>query len=367
MKVKSYKKFVLLLITLSLVSCGRRMEHYFIQELSQMLTRSEDGVYSDEVMNSVFDFITNNPQSLEFEFNEEIPCAHIVTSNDGNVRAYNLERSGFCGNPSLGLDCKTLIQYKSGMTVHCKVIDDFNGCITHIHHIDSSKYYLLEDWQESINQGMRGVATIYVFKIENNKLHSVKNAFVNNDKVFDILECPWDDLGGHIDLDFEKEDSLFIYNVFQKELFVVKEFPVEDKPLKYRQYCWNGACFELRKYDEPLEFYNERFFIRIEQNSENAWTYKCWNGGKKKGEPNLIIKSGTKQYWLYEHNLISYDEWVTDDESTPLGEKYTFFNNGYQYEFYHGWSRGGQLENLYVSDPNENEIYSGCFSPVIQR
>lgn len=49
---------------------------------------------------------------------------------------------------------------------------------------------------------------------------------------------------------------------------------------------------------------------------------------------------------------------------SPLGEKYTFFNKGYRYEYYHGWSRGGQLEVLYVYDADETLVYSGFFEPV---
>ena len=164
-------------------------------------------------------------------------------------------------------------------------------------------------------------------------------------------------------MDYEKADSAFIYNRYRKELFVIKGMPIAGKKLKYRQYNWNGEKFEIRKYDEPKEFENPNYFIRIEQPSENSWIYKCWNGGAKKGEPDLVIGSGTKQYWLYDNSLINYDEWWSDDESTPLGEKYTFINNGYRYEFYHGWSRDEQLELLYVYDPEENMIYYGDFSP----
>ena len=56
--------------------------------------------------------------------------------------------------------------------------------------------------------------------------------------------------------------------------------------------------------------------------------------------------------------------WATDDESSPLGERYIFFNNGYCYEYSHSWMRGESIDELYVYDPNEMIIYYGEFTPV---
>ncbi len=354
------------IVILSLVTCGQNTklhERSFIQELNEMLVQSEDGTYSDEVMRSIFDFIEENPQSLDYEIIlKEYSNIRIATSEDGNVRAYNLERYGFGGNPSLGFECKTLLQYRSGENVYCYEVESFIGYITNIQHIDSNKYYLLEDYQGSVCQGEHDFFSLSVYKIENDKLNKVKGAFVNHNNVSDNLEFSWDDLGGHLEMDYEKADSAFIYNRYRKELFVIKGMPLAGKKLKYRQYNWNGEKFEILKFDETAEFENPKYFIRIEQQSEDAWIYKCWNGGIKKGEPDLVL-SGTKQYWLYD-TLILCDEWWTDDASTPLGNKYTFCNNGYRYEFYYGWNRGKQHETLYVYDPDENMIYYGDFTSV---
>lgn len=361
---------VWLFITLSLFSCGQNMnrqEQSFAQELNARLDRSDYGTYSDEVMQSVFDYIKDNPQSLDYEFEDEPSCMRIATSDDGNIRAYNLEKSGFGGNPSLGFDCKTMVQFRSGEIVFCKEFDNLDGYITRIRHIDSKKYYLLETFQGNIAQGIHETFNLYVYKVENNKLQEVNGCFVNRDGISDNLELSWDDFGGDLELEEERGDSVFIYSTLRKELFVLKGMPLKGEPLKYRQYNWNKQRFELRGYDEPKEYYNKDYYIRIEQQSENSWTYKCWNGGKKYGEPNLIIKNGTKQYWLGDNYEISYDEWWTDDESSPLGEKYIFFNNGYRYVFYDGYSHGMQFESLYVSDPNENDIYYGDFTPVYKR
>lgn len=351
MKEQIYIISVCLFVVLSLGSCGRvskQQEQSFCQELDRMLVWPQDGNYSDEIMQSVFEFIKSNPQSIDYEFEEERSHICIATSEDGNVRAYNLERCGFEGNPSLGLECKTLLQYRSGGWVFYDEYEKFNGYVTNIHHIDSNKYYLFEDYQGRLCQGEHDFYSLSVYKIANNKLNKMSGSFVNRNNVSDILEFSWDDWGGHLEMDYEKADSAFIYDRYFKELFVIKGLPLAGKVLKYRQYCWNGERFEILKFDEPEEFENPRFFIRIEQQSENSWTYKCWNGGAKKGEPDLVITSGIKQYWLYDNSLIDYDEWWTDDESTPLGDKYTFVNKGYRYEFYHGWSRGEQLELLYV-------------------
>ena len=361
-------KYFWLFIALLLVSCGRnpkKQEQFFYQELNSMLIWPQEGNYSDEIMKSVFEFIKSNPQSIEYEFEEELSHIRISTSEDGNVRAYNLERSGFEGNPSLGFECKTLLQYRSGESVFYDEYEKFNGYVTHIRHIDSNKYYLFEDYQGCICQGEHDFYSLSVYEIENNELYKLTGSFVNRNNVSDNLEFSWDDWGGHLELDYELEDSLFIYNKFNKELYVIKGMPLAGKALKYRQYNWNGQHFEIKKYEEPLEFENDKYYIRIEQQSENFWTYKCWNGGKKSGAPDLTINYGTKQYWLEVNGLISHDEWVTDDESSPLGEKYTFLNNGYRYEFSYGWSHGEQLELLYVYDPEEEMIYSGDFTPIM--
>ena len=366
MKSKACIKSVWVIIVLFLISCGKsmeRQEQLFIKELNELLEWPKDGTYSNEVMQSVFDFIKENPKSIEYNFKEETPNIRIVTSDDGNVRAYNLELYGFEGNPSLGFECRTLLQYKSGESICYKEVEEFNGYITGIRHIDSNKYYLLEDYQGSIHQGVFENYNLYVYKIENGKLHKVKKAFISPNGVSDQIELSWDDWGGHLELEYE--DSLFVYNKYDKELYVIKGMPLAGKALKYRQYNWSGQYFELRGYDEPLEFENDKYYIRIEQQGENFWSYKCWNGGKNSDAPNLTINYGIKQYWLEGSGLIAHDEWVTDDESSPLGEKYTFLNNGYRYEFYHGWKHGEQLELLYVYDPNEEMIYCGDFTPVM--
>lgn len=367
MKINTRNICIWLFVTLSFVSCGQnnnQQEQTFVQEINRMLAWPENGVYSDEVMDSVFDFIIRNPQSLEYEFKEEIPRLEIATSDDGNMRAYSLESCGFEGNPSCGFSCRTLLQYRSRESIFYQEVKSFNGFITHIHHIESNKFYLLKDWQGSMSQGTHEHNTLYVYEIVNNKLHKVQGAFVNEENVSNQLEFSWDDLGGFVEMDYDKEDSLVVYSRSKKELYVIKGAPLKNKALKYRQYHWTGRCFEQIKYDEPVEYCNEKFFIRIEQNSENSWTYKCWNGDTKNGEPDLVITSGTKQYWTYSNNYISYDEWATDDDSSPLGEKYIFPNNGYRYEYSHGWMRVESIDELYVYDPNEMIIYYGEFTPV---
>ena len=363
MKKHKYILLVWLLFTLFLSSCGQR-ERTFVHEVNKMLDWPQNGFYSDEKMQSVFEHIRKNPQSLEYEFKEEPQHMRISTSDDGMVRAYCLERSGFEGNPSLGFDCKTMIQYRHGKEVFCRVIDNFNGYITSIRHIDSNKYYLLESFQGYIAQGIFETYTLYVYKMEDKLIRRAKECFANRHVISDELELSWDDHGGEYVVDDSIDDVIFFYNQFNKELYVLKDIPQIGESLQYRQYCWNGKCFELKSYDEPKEYRNDKFFIRIEQQSEDSWTYKCWNGGIKHGEPDLIIKHGTKQYWLSDNSLIAYDEWFTDDESSPLGVKYTFFNNGFRYEYYDGWSKGMQREELLVYNTKEKMIYNGTLTPV---
>lgn len=366
MKALKNIKPLWLFIAWLLISCGQnknQQEQTFVQEVNHMLEWPEDGFYSDEIMRPVFDYIRNNPQSLEFEFKENPQCMRIATSDDGRVRAYCLERNGFEGHSSSEYDCKTMIQFRSSEDVFCKVIDDFDGYIISISHIDLNKYYLLKSFQRCETQGTIETYNLYVYKVENNELHKVKGCFANRDETSENLEFSWKDFGGPSELDME--DYAFVYNKFNKELFALKGLPKIGELFKYRQYRWNKQRFEYRKYDEPKEFYNKEYYIRIEQQSDSTWTYKCWNGGEKHGEPNLVIKNGTKQFWLCDDSIISYDEWWTDDESSPNGEKYTFLNNGYRYVFFDGWSHGRQMEDLIVYDNEEEEIYSGIFWPEL--
>lgn len=369
MKAKKHTTIFLLFILLSLISCGQnrsRQGQSFVQKVNMMLGWPEDGIYSDEIMQSVFDYIKKNPQSLEYEFIDEPPHMRIATSNDGRIRAYNLERRGFEGNPSLGFECKTMLQFRSGETVLCEEFDNFNGYITRVVHIDSN-YYLLETYQGRMSQGIYETYNLYVYKIENNKLHKVAKSFVNRDGISDNFEFSWNNSDVFLEYEEEIGDSVFIYSVLKQELYVIKGMPLKGERLKYRQYNWNKQRFELKKYDEPKEYYNKEYYIRIEQQSENSWTYKCWNGGEKHENPDLVIKNGTKQYWLFDDYLIPSDEWWTDDESSPLGEKYTFFNNGYCYEFYDGYSHGMYFKHLFVYNHKEDEIYYGDFTPVAKH
>ena len=94
MKTLKYIKPLWLFIALFLISCGQnrnRQEHSFVQNVNKMLDWPEDGGYSDEVMQSVFDYIRKNPQSLDYEFEDEPSRMRIATSGDSLVRAYSLK------------------------------------------------------------------------------------------------------------------------------------------------------------------------------------------------------------------------------------------------------------------------------------
>ena len=336
------------------------IDSVFVYELNEMLnTGAENGMQFDEVIDPVFDLIKRIPQSLEyeFEFEEEIPYVNIVTSNDGNIRAYNIDRCGFGGNPSRGFDCRTMLQYRLGDSVFCKEIDFSNGIIQNIWHVDSNKYYLLEYWQGYMHQGVRETHTLYLCKIENDKHYKVRGAFSNGNNVSDHIKLYWDDWGGEFFIDYEKENSVFVYNSLKKELYVLKGMPVKGTVLKYRPYCWNKQCFELKKCHKTIEYCDDNYFVQIEQQDENFWTYRCWNNGQKHGEPSLIINHGIKQCWTNNQTLISFDELSAYDESSLQGEKYTFFNDGYRYEYERHWDDDRLFHALHVYSPNEELIY----------
>ena len=60
MKTNTRNICIWLFVTLSFVSCGQnnnQQEQTFVQELNKMLEWPEGGMYSDEVMDSVFNFL----------------------------------------------------------------------------------------------------------------------------------------------------------------------------------------------------------------------------------------------------------------------------------------------------------------------
>lgn len=115
----------------------------------------------------------------------------------------------------------------------------------------------------------------------------------------------------------------------------------------------------------PYEVRNEDLYIRIEQNKDGTCKYNCWNGGVKSGIPNLMIRNGHREIW-HEIGFLDYNKWISFDESSPLGERYTFTNNGYNYLYETGWRKGETLERLIVYAPNGDVVYSNDLDTVNQ-
>ena len=134
---------------------------------------------------------------------------------------------------------------------------------------------------------------------------------------------------------------------------------------RYRRFGWQNGVFKNVTLMEPFEVKNDKYYIRIEQNRDGSCIYRCWNGGVKQGKPDLTIRNGLRQLWS-EEGLVDYDKWISLDEYTPLGEKYTFKNKGYEYVYLSGWSKGRTYEDLKVYSPAGEMIYSGSFIPVSQ-
>lgn len=128
----------------------------------------------------------------------------------------------------------------------------------------------------------------------------------------------------------------------------------------YRQYCWNGEKFRDISMMNPYEVKNKDYYIRIEQNKDGSCTYKCWNGGIKSGKPNITIGGGTREFW-HELGFMDYDRWILMDEYPVLGERFTFTNNGYVYQYMTGWYKGHMYEDLDVYNPSGDLIYSKEF------
>ena len=165
----------------------------------------------------------------------------------------------------------------------------------------------------------------------------------------------------------EIDKIAILYNHLKKELYVADIGEATDGSQvmigTFRHYKWDGNLFHDITLIKPLEFINEDYFIRIEQENDGSCTYMSWNGGKKNGKPNLVIKNGIRRLinWNYR---CPYNEWISDDESTPDAEEFIFLNNGYRYRYITGWLHGDLLEELEVYSPDEDLIYSGNFKLV---
>ncbi|MGM9762884.1 MAG: hypothetical protein ACI3ZQ_02545 [Candidatus Cryptobacteroides sp.] len=365
------RKFTLTIVyTLSILTgCSRQARD--IDKINTLLNRENtiDGVYSDEQFEKVFKLIEDNPKTLDYDFSEA-DNIEVTTSDDGNIRAYILERYGFGGNPSLGFETATLIQYRICGQIHTARFPETNCIITDMTHLSGDKYLFIT-FRGSVAQGEHNHNNARVYTIDAGGLTQNTKVFKTDGRLEDEVEVYWETFIE--DLDYNAAETVsgkgILFNQADKTLYVSEPEIDSDSFVtlteRYRRFGWKNGVFKDVTLMEPFEVKNDKYYIRIEQNRDGSCIYRCWNGGVKQGKPDLTIRNGLRQFCT-EESLVDYDKWISLDESTPLGEKYTFKNKGYEYVYLSGWSKGRTYEDLKVYSPAGEMIYSGSFIPVSQ-
>lgn len=368
---------VLFLIGVIFISCSKNFSYE--DQISNILVYEEGmGEYTNEQFEKVFKLIEVNPNTIDYEF-PEINGLKIVTSDDENIRAYIVERCGFGGNTSNAFDTRTLIQYRIDNEIQTIRLPEDHSIIDKIFRI-SDEYYLFIDNCGVIFSGLQNHHRARVFRIDDGGFIQVPSSFNTSDGYCDELKVHWDegdceedDIIYHDLIDKYGEDllnSMIYYNVFDNTLYVANTCTSavsHDEILTgaFSRYLWDedNSEFVDSTIMSPLEFRNDKFFIRIEQDADGNCTYMCWNGGKKSGNPTLTIRNGKREIWD-EIEIYDFNKWISLDEYKPLGEKYSFENNGYKYQYMSGWLRGRTYEDLEVYNPKGELVYYGQFEPV---
>ena len=363
------------LLALMLIGCSKNLSYE--DKISRILVYEEGmGEYTDEQFEKVFNLIESNPETFDYDFSE-LNIIKVVTSDDNNIKAYVLDRCGFGGNPNHDFDTSILIQYRSNNEIHSYRIPEDYRIITEIAHLDSLNYLIIS-FSGIIARGEHYNSEASVYKFTDGDPKQVPEIFEIGVKKLDSIKISWNGTACSSDeMVFSKIADEFyydefmktgiIYNPLDKTLYIPNMIETSDKYSvldgTINRYKWNGSKFEDVTIIEPYEIRNDDYYIRIEQMSNGDCVYKCWNGYNKVGKPNLTIYNGKREIWD-ELNYYDYNKWVSFDAYQPLGEVYTFMNNGYTYKYFTGWKRGQDYENLEIYDPKERLIYSGRFEQV---
>ena len=340
------------------------------------------GCFTDEQFEKIFEIIESDSRTFEYDFmckntlDEYTQCnvsyMRFVESSDKMVRAYILESQGFQGNPSHGFDTRTLVQFRVGDNIYTYRMPDTYSVIERIVKLDDNQYLFLA-YYGNMAQGQHNNHQARVYQLYESGIYQNHRAFEKNNHLDNEIEVYWEGRINPVDdsdLNFDEDELYFgiFYNEYDGTMYVANTKIIEDDYSKlevldgtFRRYSWDGDRFRDVTIMNPYEVKNKDYYIRIEQNKDGSCTYKCWNGGIKSGKPSLTIYGGTRELW-YELGFMNYDEWISLDAYQPLGERYTFTNNGYVYQYMTGWYKGHMYEDLEVYNPKGNIVYSNEFN-----
>lgn len=360
--------FIISVLMLSLLSCSSNKD--YDRQISDIL--SEKGVeeysegYSNEQIDRVFNLIRSDTATFCHEFPERRWSNYkVTTSTDSAVRAYVLERESIGEYPSKGFETSTLIQYKYKGKIYTTQLPKTHSFIKQISCLSDNKYLFIDFWRGGeVDMHDYNRAKVYYF---------TEKGMFPCDSVFDLNGKVCNDILVNWESDMSDEEDEFgglFYNSLQKILFIAdtKKSASGSEILTgtYKQYQWDGLAFKRSDLIKPLEFKNRDYYVRIEQKEDGSCVYQCWNNGVKSSKPDLAISNGRRQLWGMDNEVIDFNEFITDDASSPLGDIFTFQNHGYKYIFHTGWSRGHEANTLQILNSEGKEIYIADFIKLIE-
>lgn len=366
----------LCLFGLILTGCSKSLSYE--EQISKILEYEEGQYeYTDEQFENLLQLIEENPETLDYDFSE-FGNVKVITSDDKKVKAYCLD----IDYHDYGDECRVILQNNVCGDVNTILLPDTITAIENIYSLSNNRYLFIGACG-SIHQGIYSYkrADVYeigkqnvsklpdVFSIGDNKADEIEVLFVRelssrDDEIYVLLAYRNDNI---IEDDSEIDKLAILYNQPNKELYVadIDIAPEGSQAMTgtFRHYQWDGNIFRDITMSEPLEFCNDDYYIRIEQEKDGSCTYMCWNGGKKSGKPNLVIRDGIRQF-VNGLDRCPYNEWISEDESAPDAEEFIFHNNGYTYRYITGCLGEELLEDLSVYNAEDDVVYSGSFEPV---
>lgn len=368
---------------LILIGCSKNIS---IEDQISNILHDQDGLgeYSNEQIENIYKLIKENPETFNMVL-EDINCFNSVLSDDKKVKAYCI---GICDSiHDYNGACRVILQNNVSGKINTVLFHDTITPIENIYYLSNNRYLFIQSCQ-SVARGIflgdretNKYANVY--EIENQNFSKLSDAFLLGKERIDEIAVRYERNYSSKDdeiyvllayrnqaiiEDIDEIDKLAIlYNQFRKDLYVADTGMISEGSQvmigTFRHYHWNGNIFCDITLISPLEFFNEDYFIRIEQENDGRCTYMCWNGGEKNGNPNLIVKNGIRQLISWDYRF-PYNEWISDDESVPDADEFIFCIDGYKYRFVTGMSHGYLLNELRVYNSDGDLLYTGNFEEI---
>lgn len=377
--MKNHRKIVYLLLCMAFLgnSCrsGQQSETQFVDKAQQLLTLNDEGIIPDTAIDQFFDWIRENPQSLDSQLtnsNHKIESMEIATSPDGNMRTYSIELYGFGGIPSYGFETRTLLQYRANDSIVCLELDSIQGYVYQIIRIEPSKsLYMLADCEEFNTQGTHVYMNLWGLQITDQGTIAPAPIFKKETHLLTNLDWKWDEYGYNDETDqiiFSAELSEpyeIAYDTVSNELhlpYIVTHGEYSIATEAHRVYRWNGKYFVDKGVAPLFDLHSDDFHIIIDIQANGNYRYRCWNKGRKiDDKPDLQIENGIRKCWDQDGEVFDYNAFCENFQAKSAGKIYLFYNQGFRYEYHMGDIQGKVVNKLCIYNPQNNLIYEQSY------